>query len=84
LTQQRRNVVLTQMVKAGYLSEEEKNELISKPIKLDFNRANHTDIPAPYYRQHLAMVLMADKPDRRDYPASWQKQQFIEDSNCLG
>ena len=80
LTQQRRNIVLTQMVKAGYLSEEEKNELISKPIKLDFNRANHTDIPAPYYRQHLAMVLMADKPDRRDYPASWQKQQFIEDS----
>jgi penicillin-binding protein 1A len=80
LTQQRRNIVLTQMVKAGYLSEEEKNKLISKPIKLDFNRANHTDIPAPYYRQHLAMVLMADKPDRRDYPASWQKQQFIEDS----
>ncbi len=80
LTQQRRNVVLTQMVKAGHLTEAEKNVLIKEPLELDFNRENHTDILAPYYRQQLAIVMMANKPDIKNYPAGWQKQQYKEDS----
>lgn len=80
LTQQRRNVVLNQMRKAGHITNKEYDELKAKPIQLEFNRSSHIDIPAPYYRQQLAIVMMAKKPERSNYPASWQKQQFKEDS----
>ncbi len=80
LSFQRRNVVLVQMVKAGYLSEAEKNKYIKEPLGLNFSRKNHIDIPAPYFRQQLAQIMMANKPDKSRYKADWQKQQFVEDS----
>ncbi len=79
LTLERRNVVLNQMRKAGHLSREEADSLKQLPIELDFNRSSHIDIAAPYYRQHLAKMMMAVKPERKNY-ASWQNQQFSEDS----
>lgn len=79
LTLDRRNVVLNQMRKAGHLSRVEVDSLKQLPIELDFNRSSHIDIAAPYYRQHLAKMMMADKPERKNY-ASWQNQQFTEDS----
>lgn len=79
LTLERRNVVLNQMRKAGHLSREEVDSLKQLPIELDFNRSSHIDIAAPYYRQHLAKMMMAAKPERKNY-ASWQNQQFSEDS----
>lgn len=80
LTLQRRNVVLTQMQKAGHLTEQEKDALIKEPLGVTFNRSSHVDIPAPYYRQYLGMIMMAGKPDIKNYPAEWQKQQYLEDS----
>lgn len=79
ITRERRNVVLSQMEKAGHLTREEADSLNQLPLKIDFNRSGHVDIPAPYYRQHLAKIMMAEKPERKNY-ASWQKQQFTEDS----
>ncbi len=79
VTTSRRNVVLAQMQKSGHLTAREKDSLQQLPLELDFNRASHVDIPAPYYRQHLAKVMMAAKPDKKNYP-SWQIQQFVEDS----
>lgn len=79
VTRDRRNVVLAQMQKAGHLTAQQTDSLQKLPIKLDFNRANHVDISAPYYRQHLAKIMMAKKPERSNY-ASWQRQQFFEDS----
>lgn len=79
ITQQRRNVVLTQMRQSGHLTAREVDSLRQLPVELDFNRSSHVDIAAPYYRQHLAKIMMADKPDRKNY-ASWQGQQFYEDS----
>ncbi|MDD3901800.1 MAG: transglycosylase domain-containing protein, partial [Dysgonamonadaceae bacterium] len=78
-TKERRNVVLSQMEKAGHLTETQKDSLQNLPLGLDFNRDTHIDIPAPYYRQHLAKIMMAKKPEKKNY-ASWQEQQFIEDS----
>ena len=78
-TKERRNVVLSQMEKAGHLTETQKDSLQALPLGLDFNRDTHIDIPAPYYRQHLAKIMMAKKPEKKNY-ASWQEQQFIEDS----
>lgn len=79
LTMERRNVVLNQMRKAGHLSREGVDSLKQIPIELDFNRSSHIDIAAPYYRQHIAKIMMAVKPERKNY-ASWQNQQFTEDS----
>ncbi len=79
ITKERRNVVLAQMHKAGHLTSQEKDSLQQLPLELDFNRISHIDIPAPYYRQHLAKIMMAKKPEMKNY-ASWQKQQFKEDS----
>ncbi|MBK5195168.1 MAG: transglycosylase domain-containing protein [Proteiniphilum sp.] len=79
VTRSRRNLVVSQMEKAGHLTRQEADSLKQLPITLDFNRSNHVDIDAPYYRQHLAKMMMANKPERKNY-ASWQRQQFSEDS----
>lgn len=79
LTLDRRNVVLGQMQKAGHITTQEIDSLKKLPLKIDFNRIDHIDIRAPYYRQHLAKIMMAKKPERKNY-ASWQDQQFKDDS----
>ncbi|SFS30587.1 penicillin-binding protein 1A [Porphyromonadaceae bacterium NLAE-zl-C104] len=79
VTRDRRNVVITQMQKAGHLSKQEADSLKQLPLEIDFNRSDHIDIIAPYYRQHLAKIMMAKKPERKNY-ASWEGQQFVEDS----
>lgn len=76
---QRRNVVLRQMVKAGYLSEQEYAEEASKPLALNFHPVDHKDGMATYFREFLRRRLMAAKPVRSNY-ASWQDQQFYDDS----
>lgn len=79
VTRDRRNVVLTQMEKYDYLTHREADSLKQLPVTINFNRSGHVDIAAPYYRQHLAKIMMAKKPERKNY-ASWQNQQFSEDS----
>ena len=79
LTRDRRNVVISQMHKADHLTRQEADSLKQLPLEIDFNRSDHVDIAAPYYRQHLAKMMMADKPNRKNY-ASWKRQQFTEDS----
>ena len=76
---ERRNVVLSQMHKAGYLSRAEMNEYSDKPLVLNFHRTDHKDGAAPYFREFLRHYLMAKKPDRDDYP-SWNQRQFVIDS----
>lgn len=77
---ERRNVVLAQMEKAGYLTSDEKE--IAQAAELDMSRFrvyDHKDGVAPYFREHLRRKLMAKKPERGDY-ASWQGQKFHDDS----
>lgn len=78
-TRQRRNVVFEQMVKAGYLSEAECEQLKTLPLVIKFKKLDHNDGPAPYFREELRRVMMAKKPNRKDYP-SWNQQAFIDDS----
>lgn len=75
----RRNVVLGQMLKAGYLTQAEVDSLSTQPIELNFQRLDHKEGEATYLREHLRQILMANKPVRSDYP-SWQKQKYYEDS----
>ena len=76
---QRRNVVISQMEKVGYLSTEEADQLKLQPLNLNFHRNDHKEGAAAYLRDYLRQVLMAKKPKRSDY-ASWQNQKFYEDS----
>jgi penicillin-binding protein 1A len=47
----RRNVVLDQMVKAGYLNSAEAAKLKRLPIKLDYHKIDYHEGIAPYFRQ---------------------------------
>lgn len=78
-TRGRRNVVLEQMRKAGYLTEAQCDSLKALPLKLDYHRADHNEGLATYFREYLRGVLNAKKPDRSKY-LSWQMQQYYEDS----
>ncbi|QYJ69115.1 penicillin-binding protein 1A [Flavobacterium litorale] len=59
----RRNTVLGQMVKNGVLKPELKQELVKKPVKLDFNPENHNEGIATYFREYL-----------REFMKTWTKE----------
>lgn len=75
----RRNVVLAQMQKAGYLSQAECDMYSAEPLRLNFHVADHRDGIAPYFRDFLRRYMMARKPEPGDYPA-WGKVKFHQDS----
>lgn len=78
-TKGRRNTVLRQMEKADYLTKAECDSLMKLPLTVRFNRVDHKEGPAPYFREYLRMVMTAKKPERKNYMA-WQSQKFSEDS----
>lgn len=49
----RRNIVLLQMAKYGYIRPSEAEELREKPIELDYQREKAGDGVATYFREHL-------------------------------
>ena len=75
----RRNVVLDQMNKAGYLSRQECDSLKALPLQLKYHRVDHNEGQATYFREYLRSVLTARKPQKADY-RGWQMQKFYEDS----
>lgn len=77
--QERRNIVLRQMEKAGYLSSAEAKNYMLQPLTLHFHQADHKEGLGTYLRDYLRQALMAKKPIRSDY-ASWQRQKFYDDS----
>ncbi len=76
---ERRNVVLSQMVKAGYMDRAEYQNYSSEPLTLNFHRTDHKDGTATYLREFLRRYMMAKRPVRSDYP-SWNNVQFVADS----
>ena len=79
-SRERRNVVLSQMYKAGYISKEQMDSASVEEMDMsNFHVLDHKDGLAPYFREYLRRVLTAKKPERGDY-ASWQNQQFHDDS----
>ena len=78
-TRGRRNVVLDQMRKAGYLTEAECDSLQALPLVLKYRPVDHNDGLATYFREYLRGVLNAKKPVKKNY-RGWQMQKFYEDS----
>ncbi len=78
-TRLRRNVVLEQMYKADMLTRAELESLKERPLELSFQRVDHKDGLAPYFREELRRMLTAKKPVRSNYP-SWDGQRYTDDS----
>jgi len=76
---ERRNIVLGQMAKAGYISSEQCNQHQAEPMKLNFHVADHKDGIAVYFRDFLRRYMTAKKPVRSDYP-SWGGVKYHIDS----
>ncbi len=81
----RRNIVLLQMLKYGYLNQTEYQELKQRPINLEFHRVDHKSGEAPYFREYIRKIMQAKKPLKSHY-ATFQsyKEDSIEwESNAL-
>jgi len=78
-SRERRNVVLGQMVKAGYLSQADYEKYSAEPVKLRFHVADHKDGIAVYFRDFLRRYMTARKPERALY-ASWNMVRYHIDS----
>ncbi len=76
---ERRNVVLHQMYKADYITEEEYQKYSEEPLGLNFHISDHKDGIATYFRDFLRRYMMAKEPDKSDYP-SWNMVKFFVDS----
>ena len=75
-TRGRRNTVLEQMQKAGYITQAECDSLKALPLTLHFSRMDHKDGLAPYFREYLRLTLTAKKPEKKNYRGGG--------FNCLG
>ena len=75
----RRNVVLGQMLKAGYLTQEEHDKYCAEPLELKFHVSDHKEGLAVYLREFLRRYMTAKKPERALYP-SWNMVKFFNDS----
>ena len=76
---ERRNVVLTLMEEQGYLNEEDLEKYKQKPLGLNIQKISHRDGLATYFREYLRHIMMAKRPSRDNY-ASWQRQEYVDDS----
>ncbi len=68
--QKRRNIVLGQMVRNGFLEEDAKALLVKKPIVLHFQPESHTDGIGTYFREYL-----------RDFMKNWVKENKKADGS---
>ncbi|GHT74709.1 penicillin-binding protein 1A [Bacteroidia bacterium] len=75
----RRNVVLDLMQANHYISKAECDSLKALPLVTHFNKIDHKEGIAPYFREYLRLVMTAKKPNRSDYP-EYNKYKYLEDS----
>ena len=77
---QRRNLVLDKMFELGHISKDSLDMAKAKDLDISkFNVAKQDDGFAPYFKEHIRIIMMAEKPDRSKY-ASWQYQKYADDS----
>lgn len=76
---ERRNLVIDLMAKAGYLTEGEAGEAKRAELGLNFHRMSHKEGSATYLREYLRRILMASRPQRKDY-GEWGDEAYHDDS----
>jgi len=75
----RRNVVLSLMETNNYLTKAQCDSLKARPLVTQFTRMEHNNGLAPYFREYLRLIMIANKPEIKDYPL-WNRQKYSEDS----
>jgi penicillin-binding protein 1A len=60
----RRNIVLSQMGKYGYLDREIADSLQQLPIEIDFREEGHDTGPGTYLREYIRTTMIAYEPTR--------------------
>ena len=63
----RRNFVIGQMARNGYITKEERDSIVQIPITLTYQVQDHNSGRAPYFRDMLRRDMSASKPKRSDY-----------------
>ena len=71
----RRNTVLSQMEKYGYIDTQTRDSIMALPLELHYRSVDHKQGTAPYFREYLRGVLTAKEPRESEY-AEWNKQQY--------
>ena len=73
----RRNFVISQMAKAGYISGEQLDSIQQIPITLSYQVQDHTAGSGLYFREMLRRTMMAKEPKRSSYS---QYEDYVVDS----
>ena len=74
----RRNTVLSQMEKYGFIDETTRDSIAAIPLQLKYSSVDHKQGLAPYLREYLRGVLTAKEPKESNY-SEWNKQQYLLD-----
>ena len=74
---ERRNVVLSQMLKYNKINKQQYDSLSKLPLGIDFQKVDHKEGPAPYLREYMRMIMSEMQPERENY---YSAEQYREDS----
>ena len=77
LSLQRRNHVLGQMNKYGFISQAQYDSIVQIPIRLSYNRQDHNSGLAPHFRDMLKRVMSASEPNPKNYS---KREDYSADS----
>ena len=82
---QRRNVVISQMAKYGYLTPSVADSVKKLPVEVDFSIEDHNTGLATYLRQYLTNTMKRSEPDRKIYrnQSSYDDALWEWDNNPL-
>jgi penicillin-binding protein 1A len=64
---QRRNVVISQMAKYGYITSAVADSVMKLPIEVIFRVEDHNSGLATYLRRYLTKIMRKPEPDRSEY-----------------
>ena len=73
----RRNFVISQMEKAGFLTKEQRDSIQQVPIALSYQIQDHNAGLGPYFRDMLRRTMNAKEPKRSSYV---QYEDYVADS----
>ncbi|MCA1757214.1 MAG: transglycosylase domain-containing protein [Bacteroidales bacterium] len=81
----RRNIVLSQMARYGYIKGEVADSLMQLPIEIDFREQSHDTGLATYLREYIRLTMIKYEPERRNFlfEADYEDARKEWDNNPL-
>ena len=77
ITLKRRNVVLSQMVKYGYLDKATYDSVKQLPLEVNLKVESHNLGPAPYLREYIRTTMMKSYPKREYFITDEQYKEAL-------